>query len=117
VSKELIPFSGIVDVLRMGRGRKNRRRLRGDAENNLPRGPGTAEEVDVLGGDEETGDEGLHRKHRPRVAGGGENVPLEVLRALSCWLAVMEEGGKVPGTTLGGMFGCIAALEDSLACM
>ncbi|KAI0685218.1 Bestrophin, RFP-TM, chloride channel-domain-containing protein [Cytidiella melzeri] len=58
-----------------------------------------------------------HYKHRPRVAGGGENVPLEVLRALTCWLSVLEERNSVYGNTLGGMFGCIAAFEDSLATM
>jgi putative membrane protein len=36
-------------------------------------------------------------KHRPRVAGDGENLPLEVLRCLSEWLAVLEERGTVGG--------------------
>lgn len=39
----------------------------------------------------------LGRKHRPRVAGQGENLPLDALRFLSDWTAVLEERGTVPG--------------------
>ncbi|KAM5545287.1 hypothetical protein V8D89_001398 [Ganoderma adspersum] len=56
-----------------------------------------------------------HAKHRPRVAGGGENLPLEILRSLSIWLSVLDERGFVTGPPLGGMYGCVAAFEDSLA--
>lgn len=59
--------------------------------------------------------EGGGRKRRPRVAGGGENLPLEVVRCLSEWLAVLEERGCVPGNPLGGMYGCLASFEDSLS--
>jgi putative membrane protein len=38
-------------------------------------------------------------KHRPRYAGGGENIPLEIVRALSTWFAVLEERGTVPGSS------------------
>ncbi|KAI0364984.1 hypothetical protein BV20DRAFT_789411 [Pilatotrama ljubarskyi] len=55
-----------------------------------------------------------HAKHRPRLAGGGENLPLEILRALSVWVSVLDERGVVPGAALGGMYGCLAAFEDSL---
>ncbi|KAI0349358.1 hypothetical protein OH77DRAFT_1582217 [Trametes cingulata] len=55
-----------------------------------------------------------HAKHRPRLAGGGENLPLEIVRALSVWVAVLDERGVVPGAALGGMYGCLAAFEDSL---
>jgi len=34
---------------------------------------------------------------------------------LSDWFAVLEERGTVPGTSLGGMIGTIAALEDCLS--
>lgn len=37
------------------------------------------------------------RNHRPRVAGGGENLPLEVIRCLSEWLSVLEDRGNVSG--------------------
>ncbi|KAI9464765.1 UPF0187-domain-containing protein [Russula earlei] len=50
-----------------------------------------------------------------RIASGDENLPLEILRLLSDWFAVLEERGTVPGTTLGGMIGTIAALEDCLS--
>ncbi|KAI0737203.1 Bestrophin, RFP-TM, chloride channel-domain-containing protein [Daedaleopsis nitida] len=56
-----------------------------------------------------------HSKHRPRIAGGGENLPLEILRSLSVWLSVLDERGVVPGAVLGGMYGCVAAFEDSLS--
>jgi len=39
----------------------------------------------------------MHVKHRPRVAGGGENLPLEILRCLSEWCSVLEDRGTVPG--------------------
>ncbi|KAL7277455.1 hypothetical protein ACG7TL_008376 [Trametes sanguinea] len=55
-----------------------------------------------------------HSKHRPRLAGGGENLPLEILRSLSIWVSVLDERGVVPGAVLGGMYGCLAAYEDSL---
>jgi len=58
-----------------------------------------------------------HGKHRPRVAGDGENLPLEILRCLSEWFAVLEDRGTVPGTSLGGMIGLIGAFEDSLSTM
>ncbi len=38
-----------------------------------------------------------HSKHRPRVAGGGENLPLEIMRSLSIWLSVLDERGVVAG--------------------
>ncbi|KAH7929548.1 hypothetical protein BV22DRAFT_1102358 [Leucogyrophana mollusca] len=56
-----------------------------------------------------------HFKHRPRVAGGGQNLPLEILRCLSEWVSVLEDRQSVPGTSLGSLCGCIASLEDSLS--
>ncbi|KAG8899752.1 hypothetical protein FRB99_006455 [Tulasnella sp. 403] len=38
-----------------------------------------------------------HRKRRPKVAGGGTNLPLDVIRALSEWLAVLDTRGTVNG--------------------
>ncbi|KII87025.1 hypothetical protein PLICRDRAFT_242552 [Plicaturopsis crispa FD-325 SS-3] len=55
-----------------------------------------------------------HAKHRPTIAGGGENMPLEILRSLSEWLSVLEDRGTA-GAALGGMFGCIQNLEDNLS--
>lgn len=79
---------------------------------------------------------GLHVKHRPMVAGGGESLPLEILRCLSEWASVLEDRGTVPGkfsspprahsfrsfsltvkfagTSLGSIIGSIAAFEESL---
>jgi putative membrane protein len=48
------------------------------------------------------------------IAGGGSNIPLEIIRTLSEWFGMLEERGTVPGTTLGGMIGLLGALEDSL---
>lgn len=58
----------------------------------------------------------VHIKHHPKVAGGGENLPLEILRSLSEWIGVLEERGAV-GAGLGGMLGCVQGLEDSLSGM
>lgn len=76
-----------------------------------------------------------HSKHRPRLAGGGENLPLEILRSLSVWVSVLDERGVMPGallsssplsdyawyllgsrtgSVLGGMYGGLSAFEDSL---
>ena len=41
-----------------------------------------------------------HAKHRPRVAGGGENLPLEILQSLSIWLSILDSRGVVPGAFL-----------------
>lgn len=45
----------------------------------------------------------------------GENLPLEILRCLSEWYSVLEERGTVPGTSLGGLIGTIAAMEETLS--
>jgi len=50
-----------------------------------------------------------------RIMSSNENLPLEILRMLSDWFAVLEERGTVPGTSLGGMIGTIAALEECLS--
>ena len=52
---------------------------------------------------------------RKRIARGDENIPVEILRLLSDWFAVLEERGTVPGTTLGNMIATVAMMEDSLA--
>lgn len=46
----------------------------------------------------------MGRKHRPRVAGQGENLPLDALRFLSDWTAVLEERGTVPGAFFVRLF-------------
>ncbi|KAF8488259.1 Bestrophin, RFP-TM, chloride channel-domain-containing protein [Gautieria morchelliformis] len=53
-------------------------------------------------------------KHRPRVAGDGENLPLEIVRCMSEWLSILEARGTVGGNALGGLYGCVAAYEDIL---
>jgi putative membrane protein len=54
----------------------------------------------------------LGRKGRAR---GNENLPVEIIRLLSDWFAILEERMTVPGTSLGAMIEYVAALEDSLA--
>ncbi|KAG6835195.1 hypothetical protein H0H93_004063, partial [Arthromyces matolae] len=53
-------------------------------------------------------------KHRPKVAGDGQNLPLEILRFLSEWLSVLEDRNTVPGTSMGPMITAIATFEESL---
>lgn len=75
VSKDLIPFSGFLSALvSIFRPRR---------DHPLPDGVGSTCRT--------------HIKHIPLVAGGGENVPLEIARALTCWLSVLEERGSVYG--------------------
>lgn len=57
----------------------------------------------------------ISEKHSPRTAEIGENLPVETLRCLSEWCSVLEDRGTVPGTSLGGIIGCISAFEDSLS--
>ncbi|KAK7450605.1 hypothetical protein VKT23_012915 [Stygiomarasmius scandens] len=47
----------------------------------------------------------------------GENLPLEILRCLSEWCSVLEDRGTVPGTSLGGIIGTIAAMEETLVAL
>ncbi|KAJ3777473.1 UPF0187-domain-containing protein [Lentinula raphanica] len=47
----------------------------------------------------------------------GENLPLEILRCFSEWCSVLEDRNTVPGTSLGSLIGCIAAMEDSLVAL
>ncbi|KAL1747971.1 Bestrophin, RFP-TM, chloride channel-domain-containing protein [Schizophyllum fasciatum] len=54
-------------------------------------------------------------KRRPRVAGGGENLPLEIVRCLSEWYTVLEERGTVPGTSMGNMIATLTNFEDNLS--
>ncbi|KAI0027137.1 Bestrophin, RFP-TM, chloride channel-domain-containing protein [Vararia minispora EC-137] len=54
-------------------------------------------------------------KHRPRVVCDGENLPLEIVNFLSNWFSELEDRGTVPGTSLGSMIGCLAAMEDSIS--
>ncbi|KAK7462804.1 hypothetical protein VKT23_007385 [Stygiomarasmius scandens] len=53
-------------------------------------------------------------KYRPRVAGEGLNLPLEILRCMSEWFSVLEDRGTVPGTSMGSLMGCVSSFEDSL---
>jgi ion channel-forming bestrophin family protein len=45
----------------------------------------------------------------------GENLPEEVLRCISEWCSVLEDRNTVPGGSLGGIMGGVAAFEGSLA--
>ncbi|THU84170.1 UPF0187-domain-containing protein [Dendrothele bispora CBS 962.96] len=47
----------------------------------------------------------------------GENLPLEILRCLSEWCSVLEDRGTVPGTSLGGIVGCLSAMEETLSAL
>ena len=58
-----------------------------------------------------------HSKHRPRLAGGGENLPLEILRCLSEWFSVLEDRGTVTGMSMGPMIGTLSAFEDNLSAL
>lgn len=54
------------------------------------------------------------RKTRRRIVRGDENLPVQILRLLSDWFAMLEERMTVPGTSLGAMIEAISALEDAV---
>jgi hypothetical protein len=54
---------------------------------------------------------------RPRIAGGGESLPSDVLMVLSEWVSVLEARGSVPGGSLGSIAGCIANFEQSMSAL
>ena len=72
-------------------------------------------------------------KYHPLVAGGGSNIPLEILRCISIWCNAIEERGNVPGEINGTfsyditinnhclaysfsyLYTCISTFEDSLS--
>ncbi|KIY65215.1 UPF0187-domain-containing protein [Cylindrobasidium torrendii FP15055 ss-10] len=60
---------------------------------------------------------GSHKTHPVLASTAEENLPLEILRVLSEWMSVLEARGSVPGTSLGGMLGTLAGLEDSLSAL
>ncbi|KAF9463986.1 Bestrophin, RFP-TM, chloride channel-domain-containing protein [Collybia nuda] len=109
VSAELIPFSSIVTMIRSSLSTQKPLEV-------LP--PNLEVEQDVNGGHVRRWQgpihQGQHVKHRPIVAGGGQNLPLEILRCLSEWVSVLEDRGSVPGSSLGPMIAAIAAFEENL---
>ncbi|GLB38067.1 putative UPF0187-domain-containing protein [Lyophyllum shimeji] len=113
VSSELIPFSGIAGMVRRYFSRQRRplevlppnvtqTRQQENPHHHRWQGPIWT---------------GANVKNRPKVAGGGENLPLEVLRCLSEWLSVLEDRGTVPGTSMGPMIATVAAFEESLTAL
>jgi len=116
VSRDLIPFAGTISMLR--------RQFAPPPLEVLP--PGFSE---VEAGHGSSGPqsnlrqwqgpvhEGRHMKHRPKVAGSGENLPLEIVRCMSEWCSVLEDRGTVPGTSMGLIIVTISAFEDSLSAL
>ncbi|CAA7268873.1 unnamed protein product [Cyclocybe aegerita] len=114
VSSDLIPFAGIISMLKRQFSPRTVQILpTGVMEEQIDQNAPTRGERKWQG----PVHPGLHTKHRPRVAGGGENLPLEILRCLSEWCSVLEDRGTVPGTSLGPMLGTISAFEDSLTAL
>jgi len=104
IRSDLVPFGGILGpIFRWMRFKKR------------PRDPETATPHFESIGHRPRYATSRKRKERPLIAGGGYNIPMETLRSLSDWLAVLELRGTVPGTTLGMMHGCIQSYETSLA--
>ncbi|KAF9479416.1 UPF0187-domain-containing protein [Pholiota conissans] len=111
VSGDLIPFAGVISSLRRRLGKAQKK----------TRAAGQPQETEQGTEPTVTGRQwqgpvysGMHAKHRPKVAGGGENLPLEIIRCLSEWASNLEDRGTVPGSSMGPMIGTIAAFEDSL---
>ncbi|OCH85912.1 UPF0187-domain-containing protein [Obba rivulosa] len=121
VSGDLVPFGALWSTLGCAVGVRSTRGVSGDVE--YGHAEARVEDGVLHRWSEHSADAprmrpGLtHAKHRPRVAGGGSNLPLEIVRSFSVWLSVLEARGSVPGTTLGAMFGCLASFEDSLSAL
>ncbi|KAF5312327.1 hypothetical protein D9619_002547 [Psilocybe cf. subviscida] len=119
VSRDMIPFAGTISLIR--RGFQGSRSTDEQSPSNHP-------EIEAGDGPSQPGVpegrkwqgpiySGLHAKHRPKVAGGGENLPLEILRCLSEWFSTLEDRGTVPGSSLGPMIAAIAAFEENLTAL
>ncbi|KIO26828.1 hypothetical protein M407DRAFT_234083 [Tulasnella calospora MUT 4182] len=54
-----------------------------------------------------------HGRRRPKIAGKGQNFPLEIIRTLSEWIATLDARGT-GGSQMGGMMGCLQSFENSL---
>ncbi|KAJ7619496.1 Bestrophin, RFP-TM, chloride channel-domain-containing protein [Roridomyces roridus] len=105
VAQDLIPFAGVVSSIRSW----FRTKFGKNQEPIIPQyngGPPTRK----WGGP-------IHPniKQMKAKAQIGENLPEEILRCLSEWCSVLEDRNTVPGGSLGGIMGGIAAFEANLA--
>lgn len=82
IAGDLIPFSGVIGNVVKWFGPRDKKL--------------TDEERGVAIRDGER-QRWTHFKHRPKVAGSGDNAPLQVIRCLTSWLSVLEERTSVPG--------------------
>lgn len=99
VLTELVPFASFFSSLSSNLLRRKRENsVDFLVDGDCARRDGDDDDVDVDHSERRrryTGSAG--RKFRPKVAGGGRNVPLEILRCLSEWLAALDERGVVSG--------------------
>ncbi|KAF7984786.1 hypothetical protein HWV62_11778 [Athelia sp. TMB] len=58
---------------------------------------------------------GTHGKHRPMVAGGGQNLPLTILRCMSEWVSVIDDRGTTYGNPNSALYTYISNFEDNLS--
>lgn len=112
VSRDLIPFSGIVTEVAEWFSWHREKKHPSPPTDGLSAAEAAEMmvEADALGGMSER-HYWTHAKHRPRIAGGGENVPIQIVRSLTCWLSVCEERGCVPGEwssadSMAGSYSC-----------
>lgn len=88
VSRDLIPFAGLfVSIARKIKSRKM-------AENGHQH-QHSVDPFEALW--EGSAVDMLSIKHRPKIAGNGHNLPLEILRCVSEWFSVLEDRATVPG--------------------
>lgn len=119
IAGELIPFTTIWDWLR-GKGALEDEEVGGIQRKYRSTGDlrGTALQ--------QAEDPHLHlqpiadtHKMRPRIVGGGhgENVPQEIIRELSKWLAVLENRGNVSVGTISGLMANVTAFEQHVSAL
>ncbi|EJD54807.1 hypothetical protein AURDEDRAFT_156587 [Auricularia subglabra TFB-10046 SS5] len=117
IATELVAFSSFVEMLSPSQGKTPLPPARPTSPQPPANGmaiPAADDGASAMGEPGDTYVSHMDRKHRPRIPGGGENLPLQILWTLSDWLATCERRGTVPGTSLGAMIGTLAAFEDSL---
>jgi predicted membrane chloride channel (bestrophin family) len=103
VSRDLIPFESIFHFIHRILWRSSKLIL--PIED--PSGNGVPKEINRKS----------HEKHRPKVAGGGQNLPLAILRCLSEWVSVLDDRTTMNGNANAGLYTYISNFEDNLTAL
>jgi len=113
VSRDLIPFESIFHFIHRFFRRKPKLELPGN---------GLLEDESTDGDDIQPkwkpvtlASKSSHTKHRPAVAGGGQNLPLAILRCLSDYVSVLDDRATMNGNANAGLYTYLSNFEDNLS--